>query len=78
MLFNLSCVLLCFQAVSGLNINLNKSKLMGFGERKEDGLCARVLGCKAVHLPIKYLGIPFGKYQKGIRWEPVIKMFERN
>lgn len=32
MLLNLRCILLCFQAVSGLNINLAKSKLVIFGE----------------------------------------------
>lgn len=32
MVQNLGAVLLCFQAVPGLNINLNKSKIVRFGK----------------------------------------------
>lgn len=45
MILNLKCVLLSFQAVYGLNIELNKSELVKL---------AAVLGCKRVKLSIKY------------------------
>lgn len=41
-LLNLTCVLLCFQAVFGLNINLNKFELTEFRDR---GKMEYLLGC---------------------------------
>lgn len=73
MLLNLRCVFLSFQAVSGLKINLNKSELVGFEESRIRNSLAWVMGCKAVKLPIKYLGILLGakfknRREVGIRW----------
>lgn len=55
MLLNLKCVLLCFQAVFGLNVKL--VKLDGGDEvtRLTD-----VFSCKRKELLIKYLGLPLG------------------
>lgn len=46
----LRCVLLWFEAVSGLKINLTKSKLV------VDGL-ACIMGCRVLSLPLKDLGL---------------------
>lgn len=48
MILNLRCFLLCFQAVSGLNINFNKSELVRLGDRGGDGRLASVLGCRVM------------------------------
>jgi hypothetical protein len=48
---------LCFEAVSGLKINLAKSVLVVVG--CVDGL-ASILGCGVSSLPLKYLGLPLG------------------
>lgn len=78
-LLHLRCILLCFQAVSSLRINLSKSELVGIGhDGKADDL-ARVLECKMANLPIKYLGMPLGaKHKDGNCWEPVIDHFEKS
>lgn len=55
-LLHLRCILLCFQAVSGLKINLNKSELARIGGSGDAGPFARILGCKEVKFPFKYLG----------------------
>lgn len=65
MILNLRCVLLCFQAVLGSNINLNKSELVKLGNRGDGDSLVAVLGCKAAQLPIKSLDF---------LWEVDIKM----
>lgn len=49
-----------FELVSGLRINLTKSKLYQVGEVTEFGDLANVLGCKIDTFPAMYLGLPLG------------------
>lgn len=77
MLLHLRSVILYFQAVSGLKINLHKSELVRIGDGSDWKSFAQVLGCTAAQLLIKYLGLPLGaKYKDGSTWEPIIKLFE--
>lgn len=55
-LLHLKCILLCFQDVSGLNINLDKTELVKLGDKGDECGLAKVLGCKATNLPINILG----------------------
>ena len=48
------CLRLCFEAVSGLKVNLGKSELVPLGDKGAFWLIA-VLGCKLVLLPITYI-----------------------
>lgn len=57
---HLQCVLLCFEAVSGLWVNLSKSKLIHVGAVARLLVLAAVLGCKVAQLPVSYLGLPLG------------------
>ena len=50
------CVLLCFEAVSGLRVNLTKSEIIPIGTVPHLSALAAVLGCKVSVLPISYLG----------------------
>lgn len=59
-LLNLRCILLRFQAVLGLNINFSKSALVRLGDGNDATKLVRVLSCKIVELPIKYLGLSLG------------------
>lgn len=43
MVLNLRCVLLCFQAVSGLNINLEKFEMVRIGDRVDEDIFASLL-----------------------------------
>ncbi|XP_028112446.1 uncharacterized protein LOC114310602 [Camellia sinensis] len=56
----LRCVLICFEAVSGLLINLSKSELISVGEVERLPVLLTVLGCKMANLPVTYLGLPLG------------------
>ena len=56
---NMKFILFCFEAMSGMKINYNKSEIFGFGidtELQEE--VARVFGCIVGQLPMIYLGLP--------------------
>lgn len=61
----LSWLLMWFEAILGLKINLDKSEilLMGRVENVED--LALELGCKVEVLPFYYLGLPLGEGWEG-------------
>lgn len=78
MILNLKCVLLCFQVVSGLNVNISKFEIVVFGDRINDGRLTGVLGCKLAKLANRYLGIPLVQnIRMGVYGIPTIAMFER-
>ena len=53
-------LLVCFELVSGLKVNLAKSVLVPVGDVSSIGALAEVLGCEVGSLPIPYLGLPLG------------------
>ncbi|GMQ11710.1 hypothetical protein CsSME_00054222 [Camellia sinensis var. sinensis] len=71
---NLRCVLLCFEAVLGLKVNLAKLELIPVGEVVQLSTLAAILGCKVSHLSVSYLGLPLGApYNvKGV-WDGVLE-----
>jgi hypothetical protein len=60
---NLRCLFFCFEATSGLKINLLKSEIVPIGEMQDIGLLANIFGCRVVGLHMKYLGLPLGAHQ---------------
>jgi hypothetical protein len=48
---------LCFEAISGLKINLAKSEIVPIGEVRDVEELANILGCRVSSLPMKYLGL---------------------
>ena len=71
-------VLTCFEAVTGLKVNMTKSEMVPIGE--VDGLSALVdlLYCHIGSLPLQYLGMPLGASYKALAiWNPVIEKNER-
>ena len=54
----LRLVLIWFEAVFGLKVNLGKSELVVVGAVPNMDLLMAVLGCKQGFLPMKYLGLP--------------------
>jgi hypothetical protein len=57
---HLSALLVCFEAVSGLKVNLSKSTLVPVGSLDDVDRLAGHLGCGTANLPLKYLGLPLG------------------
>ena len=56
---NLKCILLCFEMMSGMRINYDKSEIVPLNLDDQDTLeISDILGCPAGTFPIKYLGIP--------------------
>ena len=56
----LSWLLMWFEAISGLKINLDKSELIPIGEVNDIEELALELGCKVGGLSSSYLGLPLG------------------
>uniref|UniRef100_A0A2N9G1G0 Reverse transcriptase domain-containing protein n=1 Tax=Fagus sylvatica TaxID=28930 RepID=A0A2N9G1G0_FAGSY len=77
-LFYICMVLTCFEAVTGLKVNMTKSEMVPIGE--VNGLCALVdlLYCHVGSLPLHYLGMPLGASYKALEiWNPIIEKIER-
>ncbi|KAJ9535113.1 LOW QUALITY PROTEIN: hypothetical protein OSB04_un001809 [Centaurea solstitialis] len=75
---NLLRVLKCFEACSGLKINLSKSSLSGVLVPKEEVKnLARRLSCKEESIPFNYLGLPVGgNMNLSKNWQPLIGKFK--
>ena len=72
----ISWILMWFEAVSGLKINLNKSEILPIGlVTNVEGLASE-LGCKVGSLLATYLGLPLGaKHKAQSVWDPVEERF---
>jgi hypothetical protein len=56
----MGALLVCFEVVSGLKVNLTKSSLIPVGSLDDVDQLASSLGCGTADLPLKYLGLPLG------------------
>jgi hypothetical protein len=57
---HVGALLVCFEAVAGLKVNLSKFALVPVGSRGVVDQLVGVLGCGIGDLPLKYLGFPLG------------------
>jgi hypothetical protein len=74
----LRVMLTCFEATSGLRVNLGKFELVQVGEVPHLEELADILGCKTATLPMKYLGLPLGAHFKVQSiCDPVVEKLER-
>ena len=71
-------MLKCFYLVSGLRINVNKSKLLGVCVSDEDVVdMAKVLGCGVAKLPMTFLGVPVGgNMGRCENWARIVQKFK--
>ncbi|RVW15967.1 mRNA-capping enzyme [Vitis vinifera] len=68
----LSWLLMWFEAIFGLSINLNKSEILPVGRVENVEVLASELGCKVGSLPSTYLGLPLGAPHKSVAvWDGV-------
>ena len=71
-------ILMWFEALSGLKINLNKSEIFPIGGRENIEMLTAELGCRAGSLPTMYLGLPLGASHKSVRmWDTIEERFRR-
>ena len=67
-------LLICFELVSGLKVNLAKSVLVPVGGASNVGVLAKVLGCEVGSLTIPYLGMPLGyRFKDKANWNGVVE-----
>ena len=63
----------CFQAFTGLKINVGKSEIVPVGEVGNIDDLASILNCRVGSLPMKYLGMPLGTLFKTTSiWNPIL------
>jgi hypothetical protein len=78
LLRHLRCLFLWFEAASGLKFNLAKSELFPIGLINNIEGLARILGCRASSLRMKYLGLPLGvSFKAKLIWNNIIEKVER-
>jgi hypothetical protein len=74
----LRVLLVCFEVVSGLKVNLAKSLLVPIGNVDNVAELASILGCGTALLPLKYLGMPLGARHKATStWDDIVVNMER-
>ena len=77
-LANLSWLLMWFEIISGLRINLNKSEIISVGCSAEVDSLALELGCKVGALPSSYLGLPLGAPHNSVAvWDGIEERFRK-
>jgi len=75
---NLRCTFLCFEAVSGLRINLGKSELVPIGEVDDVECLTHILGCRIGFSANDIFGMMLGASFKYLSiWNGVIEKVER-
>ncbi|KAF5471044.1 hypothetical protein F2P56_011519 [Juglans regia] len=74
---SLRALLLCFEAISSLKVNLLKSELVPDGLVNNLSEVTAILGCKVSLLPNKYLGLPLGAPHKSkAMWDGIVEKIE--
>ena len=74
----LSWILMWFEALSGLKINLNKSEIIPIGPVDNAEELAIELGCKVGSFPTSYLGLPLGAKHKAVGvWDSIEERFRK-
>jgi hypothetical protein len=77
-LTNVRMALTCFEAATGLRVNMAKSEMVPVGEVPNIGDLAEVLCCQIGTLPISYLGMPLGATYRAVSiWNPILEKMER-
>ena len=71
-------VLIFFEAITGLKVNVGKNEIVPVGDVGNLNALARTLCCKVGTLPIRYLGMPLGAHYKDSSiWNPIIEKMEK-
>ena len=73
-LLHVHLLLLCFQAVTGLKVNVSKSEMVPISEVNNMHALVEILGCRVRSLPMTYHGIPLWQSHKAPSiWNAILK-----
>uniref|UniRef100_A0A7N2MAI9 Glycine dehydrogenase C-terminal domain-containing protein n=1 Tax=Quercus lobata TaxID=97700 RepID=A0A7N2MAI9_QUELO len=77
-LLSIRLALSCFQAFTGLKVNVGKSEIVPIGEVYNLATLASILHCRMGSLPMKYLGMPLGtSFKTTSIWNPILEKMEK-
>ena len=77
-ILNLDHIFLCFETISELKVNLQKSELVAVGEVLYIEELASILCYNISPLPLRYLGLPLGDlFKSKAIWDGVVKKIEK-
>ena len=77
-LLHIRMVLIFFEAIIGLKVNVGKSEIVPVGEVGNLDALALILCCKVGCLPMSYLDMPLGAHYKDSSiWNPIIEWMEK-
>ena len=78
-LLTIRLALSCFQAFTGLKVNVGKSEIVPVGVVGNIDVLANILSCRVGSLPMKYLGMPLGTLFKiASIWNPIWRRWRRS
>ena len=68
----------CFQAFTGLEVNVGKSEIVPVGEVNNLVALASILQCRVGSMPMKYLGMPLGtSFKTTLIWNSILEKMEK-
>ena len=71
-------MLSCFQASTGLKVNIGKSEIVPVGEVNNLDALANILQCRVGSLPMKYLGMSLEtSFKTASIWNPILEKMEK-
>ena len=77
-LLSIRLALSCFQAFTGLKVNVGKSEIVPVGEVNNLAELASISHCRVGSLPMKYLGMPLGtSFKTALIWNPILEKMEK-
>ena len=77
-ILHIRLLLLSFQVVTGLKVNVHKCEMVPIGEVDDVHALANILGYKVGSLPMSYLGMPLGaSHNSPSIWNSILEKIER-
>ena len=77
-LLSIRLVLSCFQAFTGVKVNVGKSEIVPIMEVSNIHNLANIIHCRVGSLPMIYLGMPLGtSYKTASIWNPILERMEK-
>ena len=77
-LLSIRLALFCFQAFTGLKVNVGKSEIVPVGEVNNLDALANILQYRVGSLPMKYLGMTLGtSFKITSIWNPILEKMEK-